>query len=474
MRSLRGRLTAWLSIGSGLLLAAGGLLLYGLIGARVRADFDQVLLDKARTLAVMTEQEHGTVWLELTGGAMREFEAPAKPEYFEIWRGDGAVVARSLSLGERDLPRGRVPSAESVLADLALPDGRRGRAIELTFEPRHELAEPYGRTAPPIADRMAGATLVVARSREDLDAFLASLRAVLLAFVLSLLAGIFVLVRLSLRVGLAPLARLGEHLGSLGAESLGETLDAGQAPAELAPVIARLNGLLLRLKASFERERTFSADLAHELRTPLAELRSMVEVALKWPEDPTSSAALLEEIGLVGRQMERIVVNLLALARCDGGQQTVWRSEVPLAPLLERCWQPVAAEAAARGVALATALPAGLTLATDEDKLALVLSNLLANAVAYGVAGEPVTCSASVVGPELALRVSNRTDQLEPDDVPQVFDRFWRKDAARSGGQHAGLGLSLVSALAKLLGFTVTAHLEHGEIFHVTLAGRTA
>lgn len=474
MRSLRGRLTAWLSIGSGLLLVTGGLLLNGLIGARVGRDFDEVLTDKAKAISVLTEQEHGAVWLELTDDAMHEFRAAAEPEYFQIWHGDGSVIARSLSLGKEHLPRRRTPAAEPFLADLTLPDGRRGRLVEITFEPRHEEALPYGEQGEPIADRIANATLVVARSREELDSFLTSLHILLVAFVLSLLAGIFVLVRLSLKVGLAPLEKLGERLGSLGAESLGETLDLAEAPAELAPVIVRLNDLLRRLKESFERERTFSADLAHELRTPLAELRSMVEVALKWPEDSASSPGLLEEIGLVGRQMERVVTNLLALARCDGGQQTLWRTEIAVGELIERCWKPVAAEAAARGVTLRSSLAPDLTLHSDEEKLALVLSNLFTNAVSYGVPSSPVLCSVSAVGAEFALRVTNRTEQLQPDDVAKVFDRFWRKDAARSGGQHAGLGLSLVSALSKLLGLSVSARLEHGGLFHVTLSGRTA
>jgi two-component system sensor histidine kinase QseC len=70
--------------------------------------------------------------------------------------------------------------------------------------------------------------------------------------------------------------------------------------------------------------------------------------------------------------------------------------------------------------------------------------------------------------------VSNRTAALHPDDLPRMFDRFWRKDAARSGGEHAGLGLPLVRALCTLLGFSVTAELERGKVLHVTLQGRPA
>jgi len=484
VKSLHGRLTAWLVIGSGLLLVLGCLVLNSLITARLQSDLDAELITKATALSTLTEQEDGAVWLELTEGGMPEFNAPAggkagkagaAPEYFQIWRTDGSVVARSLSLAGRDLPLRPQPASRPLFLDLKLPDGRPGRLVEFSFQPRHEEDEPYAQTRRDTGPlEVTSVTLALASGRQELDAFLASLRGVLIAFVLALLAGIFVLVRLSMKVSLAPLEDLGARLTVWQVESLGEELDLAGAPAELAPVIFRLNDLLKRLQESFGRERMFSANLAHELRTPLAELRSMVEVALKWPPGQAATASVLAEVRTIGLQMERIVTNLLVLARCDGGLQKVLPSEVPVADLIERCWGNVAAEAERRGVVLRSTVPEDLRIHTDEDKLALILSNLLSNAVSYGEPSEPVTCSAAVVSGEIALRVSNRTAALHPDDLPRMFDRFWRKDSARSDGEHAGLGLSLVRALSTLLGFTVTAELERGAVLHLTLTGRVA
>ena len=133
-----------------------------------------------------------------------------------------------------------------------------------------------------------------------------------------------------------------------------------------------------------------------------------------------------------------------------------------------------AADAEAQGIAFTPRIPDRLTLTTDREKLALVLSNLFANAVSHGTPGGTVLCSAAISENEhgeIALLVANPTADLTAADLPRIFDRFWRKDTARSDGRHAGLGLSLVSALCDLLGFQREARLRDG-CFEITLQGR--
>lgn len=484
MRSLRGRLAVWLLVGSGLLLAAGGLLLNRLISARLLREYDAVLIDHTRSLMALTEQEGGKVWLEFADEVMPALDRKHKPDYFELWLDDGSVLERSRSLGARDLTRSGAPGEQPRLRDLTLPDGRPGRQAEIRFRPRPEEVEdrargereevPEGAVAVAAFADIPAVTLVVAQSREDLDAFLSSLRVTLALVVLGLLAGTALLVRAAVRVGLAPLDDLARRLQSMDADSLGETIGMTNVPDELAPTIHHLDELLARLKDSFERERAFSANLAHELRTPLAELRAVTEVALRWPDDSSSWLESFHEIHGIGLQMERVVINLLALARYDGGQHTVWKSEVSLRELAESCWSGVTAEAQAKQMTFELEIPEPLTVVTDREKLALILANLFSNATAHGSPGGVVTCSAAArsigASGEFVLRVGNPTDALTGADLPRIFDRFWRKDPARSDGRHAGLGLALVSALAELLGFEKEARLDDGR-FEITLRG---
>jgi len=431
---------------------------------------------KARSLVTLTEQEEGRVWLEFADEILPEFEAGPSPEYFQIWRADGSVVARSRSLGSRDLRRqGGTRLDQPLLRDRRLPDGRPGRFAEIRFHPRDEEAESDGRIetapAPPPTSSVPPVTLVLARSREPLDSFISFLQATLAGFVLVLLAGMAVLVRLSLAVGLAPVDRLAAKLRELDAESLDQRLDAAETPTELAPVVEHLNGLLERLQGSFARERTFSANLAHELRTPLAELRTLAEVALRWPDDAAATAETLGDIHAVGLQMEAIVVDLLDLARCEGGLHVVRSGELALGDAVEECWGKVEEKASARGISLVREISPQLVVTTDREKLDRILVNVFSNAVAYSPAGSEVRCAACAAGDGFFLSVSNPTDSLETDDLPRMFDRFWRKDPARTESGHAGLGLSLVAAFCALLGIQVEARLSSGRVFEIRLQG---
>jgi two-component system, OmpR family, heavy metal sensor histidine kinase CusS len=467
LRSLRGRLIVWLLAGIGLLLTAAGLFLDRAIGSRLRQGFDAGLIAEARSVMAVTEQQDGRVALELSPGLMPEFESARRPDYFQLWV-EGRVLARSPSLAGRDLPRPASPSRRFRFDDLTLPDGRRGRRVEITFHPQTEPDDE--RKAGPSAGAGSSATLVVARGSEELDAFLASLHRTLALFILGLLLGSALLVRAVTAYALRPLDNLARRLEAIDAGSLREAVVIDGAPTELIPTIEHLNGLLARLAESFERERTFSANLAHELRTPLAELRAVTDVALKWPDDPASLLAALGEARGSGLQMEKIVVNLLALARYDGGQHTLHLSKVPLRETVDACWRAAAAEAEGRGLTAALEIPEGLTLVTDQEKLELILSNLLANAVAYGSPGGRITCAVSASEGRFTLSVVNPTTELDPGELSRIFDRFWRRDTARSDGRHMGLGLSLVAALCELLGFSKEARLHDG-IFEIVLSG---
>jgi two-component system, OmpR family, heavy metal sensor histidine kinase CusS len=478
MSSLRGRLTAGLLIGTGVLLAAGGWVLDHVLSTRLRRDYDAALLTRAKSLATLTEQGSGRVWLQYTDEVMPDFGLRHHPDYFELWLTNGPVVERSRSLGQRDLPRSGATLDHPRLRDLTLPDGRRGRSAEITFHPLSEQEEDRlretgqssGHSASPEDLRV---TLAVAHGREELDDFLSTIHLTLALVALALLLGTAALVKLVVGAGLAPLDDLGRRLDTLGAESLGETLELADVPAELVPMIRHLNGLLARLQESFARERAFSANLAHELRTPLAELRAVTEVALKWPEDSSSWLASFDEIRTIGLQMETLVVNLLALARCDARQSRVHASEVPLRELAASAWSAFSSAAREKGMVFRLDIPDGLLVVTDREKLTLILSNLFANAAAYGSPGSTVRCRGEMTESGFALSVRNSTADLTPSDLPRIFDRFWRKDPARSDGQHAGLGLALVAALCETLDLAKEAYLRDG-CFEIALTGPAA
>jgi signal transduction histidine kinase len=470
VRSLRGRLISWLLVGTGLLVTVGGIFLERRISSRLRQDFDRELVAEARSVMALTEQHDGQVTVELSPGLLPQFEARREPDYFEIWLPGRRILARSPSLGGRDLPRSASPVRGFRFGDLTLPDGRDGRRVEVTFRP---LVEPDDEREAAVTRGPVGrVTLVVATGAGGLNAFLASLHRTLPLFVVALLAGSAVLVWAVTGYALRPLGDLARRLAAIDAGSLRERVVIDRAPAELVSTIDHLNRLLKRLARSFERERLFSASLAHELRTPLAEMRAITEVALRWPDDPASLIGALGEARSAGLQMEKIVVSLLALARCESGQQALHLSPVSLREVVEACWTAVEAEATGKRLSAVLDVPADLVLASDREKLELILSNLFANAVAYGSPGGRVACAAAASAGRFRLSVSNPTTDLDVSDLPLVFDRFWRLDAARADG-HVGLGLSLVAALCELLGLAKEARLQDG-VFEISISGAVA
>ncbi len=463
-RSIHRQLIVSLLAGSGVLVLALGLGASALAARRLRQEFDQALLAKARALVTLTKQHRGEVEIDFADEFMPEFEAPSRPEYFQLRLGEGASLERSHSLGSRDLPFSQDVSRSPRFHDLRLPDGRPGRMVEIAFVPQSEEEEEVETAldpaAPPLQRRAA--VLAVARGTEPLDSLIRSLHGTAIGLALLLMGGIALLVHFAVRRGLAPLEEIGRQVQAMDAERLDSRLTVQPPVRELSPVVEQLNALLARLEAAFDRERRFSSDVAHELRTPVAELRSLAEVGARWPDDRPAVEAFFEDARSIALQMERTVATLLALARCEGGLEQAELSRFDVAELLAETWAPLAAEAEARALRIETAATAEPVVG-DREKLRLILGNLLSNAVTYSPPGSTVACTARVDGGALEITVANPAPNLAEADLPHLFDRFWRKDAARSNGRHAGLGLALARSLAAVLGFELTARLTPGQ-----------
>jgi signal transduction histidine kinase len=313
---------------------------------------------------------------------------------------------------------------------------------------------------------------VVASDSDELDEALSDLAFALLGYGGSLLMVIIVIVPPLLRRELAPLNALAERAASVNAESLATRFPTDGLPGELAPICRRLNDLLARLEQSFERERQFSADLAHELRTPIAELRSLAEVALKWPD--AREATTDRETLAIALQMEGVVTRLLMLLRGERGQVPVATDRVALAPLIKSVWQPFTERAAAKDLKVAVNTADGIEVRTDPVLLRSILTNLIDNAVEYTPRGGSIGAESAAKDGRFALRVTNTVDNLTAGDVSHFFERFWRKESARSDSKHAGLGLSLAKTFCECQGLQLGARLVDPSTLFITITGPIA
>jgi two-component system sensor histidine kinase QseC len=308
--------------------------------------------------------------------------------------------------------------------------------------------------------------LVVAAEREALDEKLLRLELLTAACGVVLLGATLWMMPRILRRGLLPLDQLGEDVAHIDAGTLAIRFARENAPAELHVIIDRLNGLMARLEESFERERRFSADVAHELRTPLAELRGMAECALKWPEsrDPTFDHETLA----IARQMETMVEHMLALARGDQGLLEARVETAALDAIVGAAWRALAPRAQARKITTTLQL-APASAPVDPSLLRAILNVVLENAVDYSPPGSEITIAIEADGETPVIRVGNPAPQLAHEDVSKLFDRFWRKESARTGGLHLGLGLSLALTYAAAMDWAIVATLDQEHRLMITL-----
>lgn len=458
--SIRARLLLGALLGTLAVLLLASCALYGITRESLRQAFDDALLARALSLASLVEYEDAHLEFEIEDRAMPEFSRSDRPEYFQIWRADGSVLRRSASLGESDLQLPGQTTTTVVTGPVLLPDRRNGRGVTIETVAR---AESAGIAAPNIR-------VAVAKDTADLERQLAGLARllVLIAFLTLLVTGAVLTV--VIWAGLRPLSRLTEQIAGLSADNLSSRIVLPGAPAELYPVMEVCNGLLGRLQTVVDRERSFTADVAHELRTPLAGLRSTLEVALSRPRGLNECRSAMNACLDITGQMQGMTANLLSLARLERNQVEAQCKPLLLQELLSECWEALALRAEQKRVTVTWAVRPELTVKTDRDLLRQILVNLLENAVNYVNSGGDIHI-ASASGSQFAtLRVSNTGSRIAADDAARVFERFWRGDASRDGGgAHVGLGLSLVRRLALVLGGAIDATSQRHGLFEITL-----
>ena len=457
MNSLRARLTLRVIIGCVLILGAMGLALYWLQRSALTRELDSTVNATLLPLMEFTEYKASGLKMESEGAKLDQFEAPGGTDVFVLNDGDGNEVQRSRSLGEAPLAAHPGALETPVLFDAKLDDGRSLRCASVRYIPAKskKVREQNGPTLQ--------ATLTIGRDRAGLDRTLALLRLTLACGIAAALAAFVFLIRWSVRDGLLPLDELGVAVASIDATDLARRLPSDGLPGELRPVAERLNELLSRLEASFARERRFSASAAHELRTPLAELRALAEVNLTTPSSAGESEESWRDVLASTLRMESLSSSLLALAAATNPAPALKPQLIVLSEALQNAWDSRRSRADERRIALELA-PIAQSIRVDRALFDIVVGNLLGNAIEHSPDGSTVHVSAADAASSVTIHFRNPAPAISDEDLPRMFERFWKKDAARADGKHHGLGLSLAREICTLLQATLTVRLQEGSI----------
>ncbi|WP_265534006.1 heavy metal sensor histidine kinase [Pseudomonas saponiphila] len=254
------------------------------------------------------------------------------------------------------------------------------------------------------------------------------------------------------RSGLRPLRRMSAVAAGVSANSLTQRLPQEQMPAELAELASTFNAMLARLEESFQRLSAFSADIAHELRTPLSNLLTHTQVTLTRPrplEDYREALhSNLEEL----QWMAQLVNDMLYLAKADHGLLNPKREALELAQEIDMLLEFYAPLAEDAQVELTRKGHAGF--AGDRSMLRRALSNLLDNALRFTPAGGSIKVRINDSAQHLSLNIENSGEGIAQEALPRLFDRFYRADPARREGssEHAGLGLAITQSIIRAHG----------------------
>ncbi|MBK6803391.1 MAG: sensor histidine kinase N-terminal domain-containing protein [Betaproteobacteria bacterium] len=294
-------------------------------------------------------------------------------------------------------------------------------------------------------DRKGRVLVQVAEERRARDRIAGSVAGALLLPMIVGLPVLGLLIWLALRSGLKPLVALGRDVAVRDPDNL-QPLEAADAPREVGPLVASLNGLFGRLRQSIDHERRFNADAAHELRTPLAGVRAQAEVALGASADAERTHALRQVIAGCDRAA-RLVDQMLTLARLDPKRTLAGGARFDLAAVARDAIAEIAPAGHARGVDVALdASPAQIV--GDPALVAILLRNLLDNAIRHGPAGTTVEVGVQAVAGGAELVVTDQGPGVPPEERDRLGERFHR--VLGTGETGSGLGLSIVRRIAEL------------------------
>jgi two-component system heavy metal sensor histidine kinase CusS len=459
-RTLAFRLTAAYSLGGLLLVLLATASLYVVLRAELDKSTDQFLADKLQVLRTMLRErpndEDGLrEEIELESAARRYEQF-----YIRLLDGRGVPILTTPGMAEQlDLAdvAGRAHSRPERSISMM---GRHGQSFRVSIAAALVGEPPTGSDTIQIAIDISQEEEVLRRCRLWFWGILA------VTSVLFPAAGYRIA-----RHGIGPVEEIAATARRITSSNLRERIRAEGYPSELASLAGTFNEMLDRLEESFEQVSRFSADIAHDLRTPVNNIRGEAEVALARARTVDEYRDVLESSLEETVRLSELIGDLLFLARAESPLKHLHRQRLEVAELLGIVREYYEATASDGGIALAT-VTGGKPITAELDRALMLraVSNLVSNAIAHTPGEGSVTLAATATDGEIRIKVSDTGIGIPAEALPRVFDRFFRVDASRSknsGG--TGLGLAIVQSIMALHGGSAEISSELGKGTCVTL-----
>lgn len=458
--SIVARMTAWYAGSALILILAATGFLYWVLATSFDAEDRRTLANTVTDLRLVLRASGE---LHLPDADAPNHQTFRQPQ--EIWvrvvDAEGNTLLESPGM-DRELPASAFPApalierGRDINGEVALGSGRLFQI--LSARASTDAARPDGRVLQVAMDR-ADEELLLVHYRERLWLVL------VVAVVLCSGTGYAIA-----RRGMRPIERVTATARKVRSSTLHERIDATDLPTELRALAATFNEMLDRLEESFTQISQFSADVAHELRTPISNMRGEIEVALgkarSVEEYRDTLGSALEEC----LRISRLIHSLLFLARAEAATDVPQHDTIWVGQEIEAVLEFYEAEAAEAGVTLDAENASCLAASFDRTLFRQAVGNLVANAIAHTPPGGQVTIRSRHDGVMLHVEVADTGRGIAAEHLPHVFDRFYRVDPARFGSaSNFGLGLAMVRSIATLHGGRVVIESQVGCGTRVTM-----
>jgi signal transduction histidine kinase len=476
MNSIKKKLSRYISISISVLLVSLFFITDISVDSWISNEFDRAMVNKAGLLETLVSEAPEKIDFDFADEFMPEFSGVNDPEYFQLWR-DNKVFERSETLKlfeDNELPRLAVALHKSSIINITLPDGRSGRMYFTRFKPQIDsdidVKEAFGLAREEFVKNQKPMELAYATSNEALNQILWFVDIIFIFTSISAVIAVRLIVFNVVERGLKPLDELNAALKQINLNSEVSEISTNTLPEELVAIAEGINHFISENKILYSREKRITSDIAHELKTPIAELLNLSEVAIKFPNEKQLAASFKTDVLTITQRLKNIVNGILLLQK-SASLSELEKQQVNVTLLINTII--ITENKNARDVKLSVHHQCE-NIKTNEFAFTTVLTNLINNALYYSSDSTPIMID---IAPDqktnkMKVTISNfSTFDYSEQDLVLFFEPLWQKDSSRTSEERYGLGLAIVKSYCEKIGATINVSIEHDQkiVFNIII-----
>ncbi len=409
---------------------------------------DESLFDKARYLSTLVKVEEGRISFTLSQMDLGEFVGPGARNFFILRLETGEILYKSSLVTDNSFPLGNIPGVGRVSYFTISEDHVKKRIINYHFLKTDELFRDLSFFLPV---KRYGFILQVGRDLKPETDIIKRFIFYLVTLAILTLLFLSLVIRRIVEISLSGIKTISQKVKLISEKNLSERIDIDKIDVEFKELAQAINETFDRLQRAFEKQKEFISYVSHELRTPVSGIKLLTEVALRRRRGIDDYVRYLKDIEKSANHLSRLVNSILLLSRMDMGRDHMRMEELYLQEIMREAVQIVSPLALEKGVKIVDNI-SPIKFLGDKDAFLEIFVNIIENAVKYNKKGGWV----KIYNDEFKIVIEDSGIGISKDDLPHVFERFYRAENSRSkktGG--TGLGLSIAYELLKR---------QHGDI----------